>query len=47
MNEEEQSDDAIGREASRAGFWAGILLLVLTGIAIFVVFKLASSLIGF
>jgi hypothetical protein len=41
MDEEEQQD-AIGREASRAGFWAGILLLVLIGLTIFVAFKLAS-----
>ena len=44
MDEEDQSDTT-GREASRAGFWAGILLLVLIGIAIFVAFKLASSLV--
>jgi hypothetical protein len=40
-NQEEH--DAIGREASRAGFWAGILLLVLIGVAIFVAVKLAVS----
>jgi hypothetical protein len=45
MDEEEQSD-AVRREASRAGLWAGILLLVLIGIATFVAFKLASSLIA-
>jgi hypothetical protein len=45
MDEEEESD-AVGRELSRAGFWAGILLLVLIGIGIFVAFKLAASLIA-
>jgi hypothetical protein len=34
------------REASRTAFWAGILLLVLIGLAIFVACKLASSMIG-
>jgi uncharacterized membrane protein YhaH (DUF805 family) len=34
------------REASRTSFWAGILLLVLIGIAIFAAFKLVASMIG-
>ena len=45
MDEEKQSD-AIRREASLAGLWAAILLLVLIGLAIFIAFKLAASLIG-
>jgi tetrahydromethanopterin S-methyltransferase subunit B len=44
--DEEKQSDAIRREASLAGFWAGILLLALIGIAIFVAFKLASSMLG-
>jgi hypothetical protein len=43
--DDQEEHDAIGRGASRAGFWAGILLLVLIGVAIFVVFKLAASVI--
>jgi hypothetical protein len=31
---------------SRTSFWASILVLVLIGLAIFVAFKLAASLIG-
>jgi hypothetical protein len=34
------------RDAPRASFWAGILLLVLKDIAIFVAFKLAASVIA-
>jgi hypothetical protein len=44
--DEEKPSDPIWREASLAGFWAGILLLVLIGLATFVAFKLASSAIG-
>jgi hypothetical protein len=42
----EVRSDTRGREASRTGFWAGILLLVFIGLGIFVAFKLAASLIG-
>jgi hypothetical protein len=45
MNEEKQSD-AVRRDASLVGFWTAILLFVLIGIATFVAFKVASSLIG-
>jgi hypothetical protein len=45
MDEEEQQD-AIGRESSLVGFWAAILLFVLIGIATFVASKVAASLIG-
>jgi hypothetical protein len=42
---DDQGYDPLGRKASRTGFWAGIFLLVLMGIAIFVAFKLVASLI--
>jgi hypothetical protein len=45
MNREGQSDPR-RREAPRTSFWAGILLLVLIGMTIFVGFKVVSSLIG-
>jgi hypothetical protein len=45
MNREGQSEPG-RREAPRTSFWAGILVLALIGMTIFVVFKVVSSLIG-
>jgi hypothetical protein len=45
MNQEEQPRHR-RRDSPRTSFWAGILLLVLLGIAIFVASTLAASLIA-